>query len=143
MNTNKDALGFVVTDVYRLLRRAFSSRLSESQLTLAQARALVYISRHEGVRQVELAELLDVQPITLARVIDHLSTHGLVERRPDMTDRRAYLIYLKPEATMHLQAIEEVVTGIQVDASRDLCDEEIEGANKALRKIRANLMSLR
>ena len=65
-------LGFLLADVSRLMRKAFRQRLEDSALTLAQARTLVYISRHQGIRQVELAELLEIQPITLARLIDQL-----------------------------------------------------------------------
>ena len=76
----RDSLGFLLADVFRLLRQNFQRRLEGSSLTLAQARALVYLSRHEGVRQVDLAEMLEVQPITLARLIDQLADAGLVER---------------------------------------------------------------
>ena len=70
MKPQQDSLGFLLADVSRLMRRAFQQRSVNSALSLAQARALVYVSRHEGIRQVELAELLDIQPITLARLID-------------------------------------------------------------------------
>ena len=98
MTTHQDNLGFLLADVSRLMRRAFQQRLEGSSLTLAQARALIYVSRNEGVRQVDLADLLEVQPITLARLIDQLAGDGLVERRSDPADRRAYHIFLTPAA---------------------------------------------
>ncbi len=143
MAVQKDGMGFLVADCYRLLRRSFGNRLKGSPLTLAQARALVYISRHEGVRQVELAELLDVQPITLARVIDHLAGEGLVERRADPSDRRAFLVFLLPAASAELMAIEEVVSRVLGDALTGLDETEVATTMNALMKIRANLMSAR
>src|SRR4051812_9261819 len=98
MELRHDTLGFLLADVSRLMRRAFQQRLEGSSLTLAQARALIYVSRHEGVRQIDLADLLEIQPITLARLIDQLAAAGLVERRPDPTDRRAYQVFLTSAA---------------------------------------------
>jgi len=83
MNKQPDSLGFLIGDVQRLMRRQFQQQLEGSCLTLAQARALVHIARSEGIRQVELADGLDIQPITLARQLDQLAENGLVERRSD------------------------------------------------------------
>ena len=88
MSVEQNSLGFLLADVYRFMRRAFAEKLAgDSALTMAQARALLFVSRREGLRQVELADLLEVKPITLARLIDQLVHHGLVERRPDPSDR--------------------------------------------------------
>ena len=91
MQSLRDGLGFLLADVSRLMRREFAQRMGGrlSSLTFAQARALVHLSRSEGLRQIELANLLEVQPITLARLIDQLDARGLVERRADPDDRRA------------------------------------------------------
>lgn len=141
--TNKEGMGFLVADVYRLLRRAFEKRLENSPLTLAQARALVYVSRHEGVRQVELAELLDVQPITLARLVDQLESAGIVERRADKTDRRAFLVYLTPTADTHLDAIDDVIAKILSDAQDGMSETEVNATAGALLKMRSNLTAAR
>ena len=61
-------LGFLVADIARLMRRTYRQRQQRSELTVAQARTLVHVARREGVRQVDLAETLEVQPITLARL---------------------------------------------------------------------------
>lgn len=135
----RDSLGFLVVDVSRLLRRSFQQRLESSSLSQAQARALVYVSRNEGLRQVELAEMLEVQPITLARLIDQLAEQGLVERRTDATDRRAYRLHLTPAATPHLAAIEQVAASIRADALRGLNEHESEIVLSALRRMRDNL----
>ncbi|MHB9117456.1 MAG: MarR family winged helix-turn-helix transcriptional regulator [Burkholderiales bacterium] len=141
MGLQQDSLGFLLADVSRLMRQAFLRRLEGSSLTLAQARALIYVSRHEGVRQVELAELLEVQPITLARLIDRLADNGLVERRPDPADRRAYRVFLQPGAASHLAAIEKVAAVIRADALRGLDEQQIATLLSALGAMRDNLAS--
>lgn len=141
MGARKDSLGFLLADVSRLMRRAFQRELAGSSLTLAQGRALVYVSRHEGVRQIDLADLLEVQPITLARLIDQLAAAGLVERRPDPVDRRAYQIYLTAAAAPHLAAIEQVAIVIRAEALRGVSDADAEVLSAALRQMRDNLCS--
>jgi DNA-binding MarR family transcriptional regulator len=139
MDTRQDTLGFLLADVSRLMRQAFQQRLHGSSLTLAQARALTYVSRHEGVRQVELADLLEVQPITLARLIDQLSAAGLVERRADPADRRAYQLFLTPAAAPQLQAIQKVGAAVRAQALRGLDEPSRAAVLDALRAMRSNL----
>jgi DNA-binding MarR family transcriptional regulator len=139
MGSRHESLGFLLADVSRLMRRAFRQRLEGSSLTMAQARALVYVSRHQGVRQVELADLLEVQPITLARLVDQLAAAGLVERRADPADRRAYRVYLTPGAGPHLAAIEQVAAAIRADALRDFTKQEAAAAMAALARMRDNI----
>lgn len=134
-----ESLGFLIADVSRLMRRAFAGRLQGSSLTLAQARALVYLSRHQGIRQVELAGLLELQPMTLARLIDQLERAGLVERRADPVDRRAYRLHLMPAAAPRLAAIRRVVRRIQAESLRNLGREQADAALRALRAMRDNL----
>ncbi len=139
MKPAQDSLGFLLADVSRLMRRAFLQRLEGSSLTPAQARALVHVSRHEGVRQIDLADRLEVQPITLARLIDQLAEEGLVERRPDPQDRRAYQIFLTPAAAPHLEAIEHVAAAIRKVALQTLTAEQATALTAALRVMRDNL----
>lgn len=141
MNGGHEGLGFLLADVSRLMRQAFRQHLEGSSLTLSQARALVYVARHEGVRQIDLADMLDIQPITLARLVDQLSGAGLVERRPDPADRRAYRIFLKPAAASHLDAIKEVGTTVQARALRGLDPKEAATALRVLGQMRDNLGS--
>lgn len=136
---DQDGAGFLIADVLRLIRRSFRLRLRGTGTTLTQARALLYLAHNQGIRQVEIADLLEVQPITLARLIDHLSERGLVERRPDPTDRRAYQLFLTPAATPLLAEISRVVATVRADSVRGLSAEEAELALAALRKMRDNL----
>ena len=139
MKQRQDSLGFLVSDVSRLMRRAFEKQIEGSSLTLAQARALVYVSRNEGIRQVDLADLLEVQPMTLARLIDQLHAAGLVERRADPADRRAHRIHLTRAATPHLAAIEQAVVAVRKDAVRDVGRDDLATVLAALQTIRDNL----
>ena len=93
-------LGFVLNDVARLMRKRFEQRARAAALglTRAQAAVLAHLARQEGVNQVSLAQILELEPITLARILDRLQAAGLVERRPDPKDRRAHLLYLTPSA---------------------------------------------
>jgi DNA-binding MarR family transcriptional regulator len=135
----QDSLGFLVADVARGMRLAFAERLEGSGLSLAQARALLYVARHEGLRQVELAELLEVQPITLARLIDQLQEMGLVERRADPTDRRAYRIFLTAASAPRLVTIERAAALIRRQALRGIPADEAERITAALRVMRENI----
>jgi DNA-binding MarR family transcriptional regulator len=137
----QDSLGFLLADVSRLMRRHFQQKMEDATLTWAQARALVYISRSEGVRQIDLAEMLEVQPITLARLIDQLAEYGLVERRADPNDRRAYQIYLKEEAQPHLESIKQVAISLREQAMQGLTEQQEQTVNEALKIIRDNLGS--
>ena len=139
MKVRQDTLGFLLADVSRLMRRAFQQRLEGSSLTLAQARVLVYVSRNEGVRQIDLAEMLEVQPITLARLLDQLAKAGLVERRAALADRRAYQLFLLPAATRQLTAIERVAKAVRANALRGVSEKQAAGVMSALRKMRNNL----
>ena len=135
----QEGLGFLVTDLARLMRRAFEQRLQGGTLTLAQARALLLVARHEGVRQIDLADRMEVQPITLARLIDTLEQAGLVERRADPADRRAYRIHLLPAAQTELSAIAREAQAIRDLALRDLDPALTETTLAALRAMIHNL----
>jgi len=135
----QNSLGFLLADVSRLMRRAFMQQMKKSDLTLAQARVLVYVSLHEGASQVELADFLEVQPISIARLIDRLSADGLVERRADPADRRAWQLYLTPAASLHLTAIEQVARIVRAEALRGLSEEQTQLLLDALQQMRDNL----
>ena len=89
-----DSLGFLISDVSRLMRRRFDERARQLGATRAQWRTLTMLSRNEGLNQGALADLLEVEPITLCRMIDRLEESGLVERRRDPADRRAWQLFL-------------------------------------------------
>src|SRR3954447_25460282 len=91
-------LGFLLHDVARLLRTRFDQRARVLGLSRAQWSVLAHLSRNEGIRQNALADILEVEPITLARLLDRLEESGMVERRVDPNDRRARRLFVCPAA---------------------------------------------
>ena len=139
MTPKQDSLGFLVADLARLMRRAFEQRLQGGTLTLAQARKLISVARQEGVRQIDLADAMELQPITLARLIDQLAEAGLVERRADPADRRAYRVYLLPAAQNELATIEREAAAIRARALQGLDVAQADATMAALRIMQRNL----
>jgi DNA-binding MarR family transcriptional regulator len=125
-----------------MLRRIFNMRVAPMDLTQAQWRGLAYLSRNEGLNQVSLADLMEVQPITVARLIDKLVAAGLVQRRPDPRDRRAQLLFLTEKATPLLVKMSEVGESTNAIALSGFSDEEVETLLSLLSRIRANLGTL-
>ncbi len=143
MPDSSEGIGFLVADIARLMRRAFQARLGGSTVTYAQARTLVYLARNEGIRQVDLAELLEVQPITLARLVDQLADAGLVERRADPADRRAYRLHLTAAAEPTLVEIRAIAQSVRDAALADLDLGEAARTVDGLRRIRETLSTPR
>jgi MarR family transcriptional regulator, transcriptional regulator for hemolysin len=106
---------FMLNDVARLLRTYADYKASQFGMTRAQWAVLVRVDRSEGLNQSELAEVLDLQPITLTRLLDKLCDSGLIERRPDPTDRRAKRLFLTAAARPLLERLsilgEETMAG--------------------------------
>jgi len=96
---------FLLNDVARMLRTYADHKASQFGITQAQWTVLARLDRFEGLKQSELAEMLDLQPITLTRLLDRLCANGLIERRPDPNDRRANRLYLTPAARPLLERL--------------------------------------
>jgi len=133
------SIGYLLWDVTRLVRKRYEAESSCSCLTLAQAKALSLISRSEGIKQVELAELLEITPMTLVRIIDSLVEVGFVERRPDPKDRRAHLIYLLPAASDQLEKIKSASNRLWDEALEGISEQEKEQFIVMLERIHSNL----
>lgn len=134
-----DSLGFLISDVSRLMRRRFDERARMIGVTRAQWRTLTTLARHEGANQGTLADLLEVEPITLCRMIDRLEEARLVERRRDPGDRRAWLIFLTDKARPIIEELRALADDLFVDAL-DGVEEPARNATFAtLNAIRANL----
>ncbi|MCC8983600.1 MarR family transcriptional regulator [Bradyrhizobium sp. 10BB] len=89
---------FTLGEVFRLIRVYADKEAARYGITRAQWAVLSKVERQEGLKQTELAELLEVQPITLTRLIDKLCDNGWIERRSDENDRRVNRLYLKKAA---------------------------------------------
>lgn len=99
---------FILNDVARLLRTYADYKAAQFGITRAQWAVLVRVDRFEGLNQSELAEGLDLQPITLTRLLDKLSDSGLIERRPDPADRRAKRLFLTAAARPLLERLSDL-----------------------------------
>lgn len=103
-------IAFTLTDVARLLKTLADQRARQYGMTRAQWAVLFRLDRSEGFKQSELAEILDLQPITLTRLLDRLAENGLIERRPDPNDRRANRLFLTPAARPLLERLAKLGT---------------------------------
>jgi MarR family transcriptional regulator for hemolysin len=132
--------GFLLRDNSRLMKVAFNDRVSG--LTQAQWGALAHLSRNQGLNQVGLADLLEVQPITVARLIDKLVAQGLVERRPDPNDRRAQQLFLTENAQPLLDQMWEAGDEILDEAYHGFTDAERTMFIDMMVRMRGNLARL-
>lgn len=120
--TAEKSLGFLVYDVSRLLRRDFDRRVEHLGLTQVQWRAITFIHLHEGIRQVRLADYLEIRPITLTRLLDRLQEAGWIERKPDQNDRRALRLFTTDKA---------------LDLLENMCEHGLQTRKRALAGISA------
>jgi DNA-binding MarR family transcriptional regulator len=131
---------FEVVETARLIRREANKRAAVLGATKAQWRVLAWLKRTgDGARQVELAEGLDVEPITLCRMIDRLEEAGLVERRRDESDRRAWRIHLTPAAAPMLVKLEEMGLAFNADMLAGISEADRETVLRVLGQMRSNL----
>ncbi len=132
-------LAFALHDAARLLRTYSDQRAREHNTTRAQWAVLARLRRCEGVKQSQLAESLDLAPITLARLIDKLTASGLVERRDDVADRRANRLFLTKEAAPTLEKLGELAEEVMARALVGLDEAAIAALTTGLQRIKANL----
>lgn len=119
-------IGYLLGDRSRLLRRAFDERVRALGVTGTQARLLFYLTRTEGENQGFYADELDVEPITLCRMVDRMEEAGMIERRPAPTDRRARQLFLTERSRNAIPALRECVD--------QLLEEMLAGISLAERK---------
>lgn len=126
-------------DALRLLRRSFDERARDIGVTRAQWQVLTTLARHEGINQGGLAEHLDVEPITVCRMVDRLQEAGLVERRADPADRRSWRLFLTPRAHDLLAELRPLANGLIEEALTGIDQGEREQLRDLLDRIRDNL----
>ena len=131
--------GFILNDVARLLRTYADYKAAQFGITRAQWAVLVRMERSEGLNQTELADMLDLQPITLTRLLDRLADNGLIERRADPNDRRANLLYLKPAAKPLLDRLSDLGADMMEIVLDGISAASIERTLKELGSVKDNL----
>ena len=139
MDGNSPALGFLLHEVARLLRRRFEQNARGCGLTRSQWQVLTYLAQNEGINQARLAELLEIEPITLGRILDKLEARSLIERQPHPTDRRTWLLHLMPAARSRLEQVGEYSALTRREALAGVSEDDKQHLLKTLQALKANL----
>ena len=139
MEANPPTLGFLLHDVARLLKKRLEQHSRRSGLTRSQWQILAYLAQNEGINQKGLAELLEIEPITLGRIVDKLETLGLIERNPHPTDRRTWLLHLVEAARPKLEQIRELGDVTHREALAGVSEDEGQCLLRTLEAMKANL----
>ena len=140
MEPNAPTLGFLLHDVARLLRKRFEQNARGSGLTRSQWQVLAYLAQNEGINQSGLADLLEIEPITLGRIVDKLQTLALIERHPHPSDRRAWLFHLAPAARSKLTQLRRLGDVTRGEALTGVSETDTERLLKTLQALKTNLM---
>ncbi len=117
-------IGYLISDVARLLRTVFDRRVRHLGVTRVQWLALTRLDRRPGASQSDVADMLEIEKATAGRLIDRLEANGLVERRDDPRDRRVNRIYLSRESELLLEQLWPVAAATNDEAMSDLTEEE-------------------
>ena len=141
VRSRRREVAFALYDAARMLRTYSDHRARELNTTRAQWAVLARLQRCEGAKQSELADALDIAPITLVRLIDKLAAAGMVERRPDPADRRAHRLFLTDQAIPALSALSVLAEDVMGKALAGLDEETVELILAGLTTIKANLKS--
>ncbi len=126
----------------RLLRNHIEHRAKGRGTTRAQWIVLFRLRQQEGLSQVDLADVLELQPISLVRLLDRLVEHGLLERRHDPRDRRANRLYLTASGRQLVDDLDSLRDSIAADVLRDTPAAEIEISLKTLRDVKERIKGL-
>lgn len=131
--------GFLLSETSRTLRRRFEQKAQDYNLTSAQWRAIVEVSRQEGMTQVALAQRLEIEPMTVCRLVDRMEAAGFVSREPDPADKRAKLVRLTDQSRGILDKMRKIAHLVYEEAFDGFSDDERVSLVAALNRINANL----
>ena len=126
----------------RFLRNYIDQRAKGRGTTRAQWIVLFRLRDQEGLSQVDLADVLELQPISLVRLLDRLVEHGLVERRHDPRDRRANRLFLTASGRQLADDLDSLRDAIATDVLRDIPAAAVESSLKTLRDIKDRIKAL-
>jgi len=121
-------LGFLMHDVSRLRRTAFDQYMKPLNITRSQWWVLAYLSRHDGMIQSDLANVLDLGKAALGSLLDRLAAAGLIRRGADESDRRAKRVYLSPAGALLIKEMslrshdmsEQILKGLSIEERHTL-----------------------
>ena len=133
-----ETLPFEISETAHALRKAFDRRAVGMGVTRAQWKVLFRLERKPGLRQIELADMLDIEPITLSRIVDRLEEAGLVERVADPSDRRAWRLHVTARAQPLIEKLRAVADEMISDAFAGIDLKDIETTRRVLGQVREN-----
>ncbi|MES2325893.1 MAG: MarR family transcriptional regulator [Pseudomonadota bacterium] len=133
-----ETLPFEIAETAHALRKAFDRRAVGMGVTRAQWKVLFRLQRQPGMRQIELADMLDIEPITLSRIIDRLEEATLVERVADPADRRAWRLHVTARAQPLIAKLRCVADEMIAEAFAGIDPEHIAVTRSVLGRVREN-----
>jgi MarR family transcriptional regulator, transcriptional regulator for hemolysin len=134
--------GFLLKDLSRRYVLRFEQRARVIALTLPQCKVLVKLENNEGVSQARLAELAEVEPMTMVRILDRMESDGLLERCADPDDRRARCLYLTSKAKPLLDEVWRVAESTRTELFEGLSSHECDAFMDVLERIHRNACAL-
>jgi MarR family transcriptional regulator for hemolysin len=134
-----ETLPFEISETAHALRKAFDRRAVGMGVTRAQWKVLFRLERKPGLRQIELADMLDIEPITLSRIVDRLEEASLVERVADPTDRRAWRLHVTARARPLVEKLRAVADEMIAEAFGGIDPTHIDTTRQVLGRVRENL----
>ncbi len=136
-------IGYQLADNSRLARWAFDQQVREIGVTGPQARLLLTLNRRPGENQGFYAEQLEVEPITLCRMVDRLEEASMIERRPDPSDRRAWQLHLTGKSRQVVEKLQQRVDSLVEDMLHGLTAAERSEFARLLQVVGSNLSQRR
>jgi DNA-binding MarR family transcriptional regulator len=133
-----ETLPFEIAETAHTMRKAFDRRAVGLGVTRAQWKVLFRLTRQPGLRQIELADMLDIEPITLSRIVDRLEDGGLVERVADPSDRRAWRLHVTAKAQPLVEKLHRIADEMISEAFAGIDPKEIEITRQVLARVREN-----
>jgi MarR family transcriptional regulator, transcriptional regulator for hemolysin len=134
-----ERLGFLMHDAARLMRKRFETLAAAYGLSAAQWRLMVRLVKEEGVAQARLAELLEIEPISVSRLLDRMEESGWVERRQDSGDRRVRTIFPTEKSRKTFGEVKAVAGEVYEEALAGLSPEQRRATIHGLSTIVDNL----
>lgn len=134
-----EGFGFLLTDAVRVIRRRFERRGAELGISSSQWRLLVQLKRSGPMPQARLAELLEIEPISVSRMADRMQDAGWITRYADQTDRRVKILDLSDKTRAAFADLRCIADDIYSDAFRGVTPEAFATTKDTLHRLIANL----
>jgi DNA-binding MarR family transcriptional regulator len=135
-------LGFLMHDVSRMRRTAFDQYMKPLKITRSQWWVLIYLARHDGMIQSDLANLLELGKAALGSLVDRLEAAGLVRRGADEADRRAKRVYLSPAGAQLIKEMQVHSHEMSERILEGLSEEERDNLTDLLTRVKRNLLAI-